>query len=331
MGTRSPASASSPATKRNYSLRPKLNIMSPTRPDQRANAVLTICTAGLVTTAQDTTIKWLSGSYPFHEMQTIRCGVALLCVTLFAWHQGGFGFLAVPHLPLVILRGLLLAVASMLFYLAAAAMPYPEAVAMYFTMPLLVALLAGPFLGERVPLFRWLAVAAGFAGVVIILRPGSAVFEPAALVALAAAVCYAFGNLMTRPLSSRIEAVPLAVWQNAMYVAVALVLSARFGTGSRHTTAHVSLDYLTRGWIWPTLFDFLLIAVLGASTGLLMVLYTLSYRLAESSYVAPFEYSAMFWAVLFSFFIWHQWPDVTALLGIGLIVGSGLFLAIRDR
>jgi drug/metabolite transporter (DMT)-like permease len=300
-------------------------------PDRRANAVLAICTAGFITTAQDTTIKWLSGSYPFHEMQTIRCGAALACVAMFAIHQCGVRSLIMPQLPLVLLRGLLLAVASMLFYLAAAAMPYPEAVAMYFTMPLLVAILAGPLLGERVPLYRWLAVGVGFAGVVIILRPGSALFEPAAAIALLAALCYAFGNILTRPLSTSVQAAPLAFWQNAMYLAVALVLSAVFATGSLHTTGHISLEYLTRGWLWPTTFDFVLIAGLGVSTGVLIVLYTAAYRLADSSFIAPFEYWAMFWAVLFSFAIWHQWPEFATLAGIALIVGSGLFLAARER
>ena len=304
---------------------------SPARPDRRAAALLSIGAACLVTAGQDTTLKWLSGSYPFPEMQTIRCGTALACVAAYALWVGGPGSLATPRLGLVLLRGGLLALASALFYVAAAAMPYPEVVALYFTMPLLVAILAGPVLGEHVPLYRWGAVSAGFVGVAIILRPGSALFEPAALVALAAALCYALGNVLTRPLSSTLQAAPLAFWQNVMYLAVALVLSAVFGSGGLHMTGHVSLDYLTRGWLWPTGGDLALIMALGTTTGLLMVLFTLAYRLADASFVAPFEYSMIVWAILFSFLVWNDWPTASALAGIGLIVGSGLFLAVRDR
>ncbi len=299
-------------------------------PDHRANAVLTICAAACLTSLQDTTIKWLSTSYPFHEMQTIRCLSALPVVLLFVLREGGLASLATPQLPMVVLRGLLLAIASVLFYLAAAAMPFPEAVALYFTMPLLIAGLAGPLLGEQVPLFRWLAVAIGFAGVVVILRPGTSLFEPAALFALASALCYALGNILTRPLAAA-GAAPLAFWQCLMYVAVAVGLASVFGTGALHTSGHVSLDYLTRGWLWAPLPDLLLIVALGLSTGILMVLFTLAYRLAESSFVAPFEYTAMFWAVLFSFAIWHQLPDATAFVGILLIAGSGLFLIAAER
>ena len=293
--------------------------------------MLAIGAACLVTSAQDSTLKWLSGSYPFPEMQTIRCGTALACVGAYAVAVGGAGSLATPRFGLVLLRGLLLAMASALFYVAVAAMPYPEAVALYFTMPLLVALLAGPLLGERVPLYRWGAVLAGFVGVAIILRPGSALFEPAALVALASALCYALGNVLTRPLSATVPAAPLAFWQNVMYVALALLLSAVFGSGSLHMTSHVSLDYLTRGWLWPTGPDLALIMLLGISTGLLMVLFTLAYRLADASFVAPFEYSMIVWAILFSFLIWREWPAATALAGMALIVASGLYLAARDR
>ena len=297
---------------------------------RKAEAVATMLAACIITALQDSTIKWMSGSYPFHEMQTIRCGVALLCVFGFVVWQGGLTALKAPRMPLVIFRGLLLGIASVLFYLCAAAMPYPEAVALYFTMPLLVAGLASPLMGERVPLYRWIAVGIGFCGVLVILRPGSALFEPAAFFALAAAAFYAVGNLLTRPLSGRVGLGALAFWQNFMYVAVAVVLSLAFGDGTHRMTGHVSLDYLTRGWIMPTLPDLALIVVLGISTGSLMVLYTLAYRLAESSFVAPFEYSAMLWAVLVSFLIWHQWPEPWALLGIALISAGGLFLFATD-
>ena len=298
---------------------------------RHAEAALAISAACVLSTAQDTAIKWLSGAYPFPEMQTIRCGVALTLVGAFAVGAGGVRSLLMRQWPLVVARGLLLALASALFYLTAAAMPYPEAVALYFTMPLLVAALSAPILRERVPPLRWGAVATGLVGVLFILRPGAAAFEPAAFLGLGCALLYALGNLMTRPLSRKLAPAPLAFWQNAMYLAVALALSALFGGGERHVASHVSLDYLTRGWLWPTLDDFALIGALGVSTAALFGLFTLGYRRAEASFVAPFEYSAIVWAVLFSFAVWGQWPDVFAALGIGLIVGAGLVLAFRDR
>lgn len=308
-----------------------IGTLEPLKLNQKPQALIAICTACFVTSLQDVTIKWMSGSYPFHEMQTIRCGVALICVLAWVVSTGGIRSLLIGQLPLALLRGALLAVASILFYIAAAGMKYPEAVAIYFTMPLIVVILAGVVMKEHVAGFRWAAVTIGFAGVLFILRPGSALFAPIALVALASALFYALGNVLTRPLSGRATAAPLAFWQTLMYFATAVLLSLVFGAGQLHITSSVSLDYLTRGWMWPSAMDLAIIVALGFSTAFLMIVFTHAYRLADSSFVAPFEFSAMLWAVLFSFGILHQLPDLIPVAGIALIMASGLFLAGKDR
>lgn len=294
-------------------------------------AILTIMSAGAITSVQDVFIKWISGDYPFHQMQTIRC-LAAMPIVIFAllwrepmsalWQQGWTRIMG---------RGLVYGVASVCFYVTATAMPFAEAVALYFTMPLLIAALAGPVLGERVALHRWIAVVAGFAGIVVLLRPGSGVFEPAALVGLVCATLYAVGHLMTRKLVAGISSGVMAVHQCAMYVAVAGVISLVFGWGGLEMGGHPSLVYITRPWIWLPLEDLLFVMFIGASTGLLMVLFTLAYRLADSSFVAPFEYSTMFWAMLASYLILGEVPDATTFTGIGLVMGAGLFMLFMDR
>lgn len=302
--------------------------MSPNRP---LAAVLTVMSAAAITSVQDVSIKGISGDYPFHEMQTIRCASAMLVVVpVLLWGEPlkalwQFGW------PRILGRGLLYAIASVCFYLTAAAMPFPEAVALYYTMPLLVAALAGPVLGERVPLYRWIAVGGGFAGILVMMRPGSGVFEPAALIGVTCATLYAIGHLITRSFVAGISTAVIAVHQNAMYLATAIAIALVFGWGGLEVSGHPSLVYLTRPWVWPTTPDLLLMAGVGLSTGLLMVLFTLAYRLAPSSFVAPFEYSSMFWAVLFSYLILGDVPDRTAMTGIALIVGAGLFMLLMDR
>jgi drug/metabolite transporter (DMT)-like permease len=301
------------------------------RTNAKLAAALTICAAVAISALQDNFIKWISGDYPFHQMQTIRCLAAMpMIVFCFLWGEG-ISAMRTQRLGLVLLRSLILATASVMFYLTAAAMPFPEAVALYFTMPLFIAALAGPFLGESVRLYRWLAVTAGFGGVVVMLRPGVGVFEPASLFGLTSALLYAAGHMMTRPLGAVISAQTLALYQNIMYIAVALFLSAVFGWGWIDTDLHPSLYYLTRGWVWPSLPDVLFICFLGTTTGILMVIITVAYRLADSSFVAPFEYTAMFWAVLFSYLIFGHLPDLWAVTGIALVLGSGLFMLIMDR
>ncbi|MBG1231875.1 DMT family transporter [Aestuariivirga litoralis] len=300
-------------------------------PNRRAGAILAVSAACCLTTLQDVGIKWISGAYPFHEMQTIRCAIGLCMILLVVVSRRGLRSLTVPDLPLALLRGGLLAMASVLFYLALSGMNYPEAVAMYFTMPLWVVPLAALFFHERVPAFRWLAVAVGFIGVLFILKPGTALFAAIAILALLAAFFYALGNVLTRPLSRTTDAVSVAFWQNVMYLAAAVILAAIFGSGKLHMTGHVSLDYLTRGWLWPSARDFVIMALIGCCTGVLMVLMTYAYQLADSSFVAPFEFSQMVWAIALSFLIWRQLPDVYAFIGIALILGSGILVALWER
>jgi S-adenosylmethionine uptake transporter len=152
------------------------------------------------------------------------------------------------------------------------------------------------------------------------------------LLGILCALLYAIGHLMTRRLGPGISTSVLAVHQNAMYLATAGAIALVFGWGGLEVGGqHPSLVYISRPWVWPTLGDALFIMLIGVSTGLLMVLFTLAYRLADSSFVAPFEYSAMFWAVLASYLILGEMPDATAFAGIGLIVGAGLFMLLMDR
>ncbi|MEZ5926020.1 MAG: DMT family transporter [Hyphomicrobiaceae bacterium] len=301
------------------------------RPDRSVVAVLTILSAAAITSVQDVLIKWISGDYPFHQMQAIRC-LAAMPIVVFAllwnepiqrlWAEGWRQSLG---------RGLIYAIASVCFYLTATAMPFAEAVAIYFTMPLLVAALAGRVLGEWVPVHRWVAVVLGFAGILVMLRPGFRVFEPAALVGLLCALLYAVGHLLTRRMGLQVSTSVLAVHQNVMYLASAILISLVFGWGGFEMTSHPSLAYVSRPWVWPSLEDALFIMFLGASTGLLMVLFTLAYRLADSSFVAPFEYSAMFWAVVTSYVILGEFADLMSFIGMAMIVGAGLFMLVMDR
>jgi drug/metabolite transporter (DMT)-like permease len=300
--------------------------------DHQPRAILAICSAAFVTNLQDTVIKAFSGSYPFHEMQTLR-GFTALCIVIavLIWREGGVVQLPAAILASVIARGLALSLASALYYLCAAAMPLPAAVALYFTMPIIIALLAGPVLGERVEGIRWLAVGVGFAGILVMLRPDAGVFEPAALFGLAAAGLYATGNLMTRSLASKISPLQLIFWQSLMYLVVPVALSAVFGRGTLEINSHVSLRYLTRGWVMPSERDLALFLVVGLGTAVLYWLYTAAYRLAQSSFVAPFEYSAMFWAAIFSFIAFGQIPGSGMIAGSALIAAGGLLLIWMDR
>ena len=301
--------------------------------DDAPLAVLSICGGVALAASLDAAVKWLSGDYPVHQLLVLRCIVAVPVLFVLAGMRGREIATVHPRWPVVVLRALIMCSAYLAFVMAIAAMPIADAVAIYFTLPLFVAALAGPMLGEKVGLERWLAILAGFLGVLIMIRPGAGVFEPAALLALYAAFAYATGQMLTRWLGFGLRAPVLAFHQNVVYLLVGLILSLVFGFGQFATEVHPSIDFMLRGWATPTPGDLVLILGLGVIAGLAMLFYTQAYRLTESNLVAPFEYTAMIWATFYGLVLFGEFPDWITGAGAALVIGAGLYMlrAVRRR
>ena len=206
-----------------------------------------------------------------------------------------------------------------------------DAAAIYFSMPMILSLLSGLVIGEPVPLRQWLAMIVAFIGVIIVIRPGSSVFEPASLIMLAATACYALGHMLTRPLGARVSTLVIGLYQNLAFLVLAAILGLLFGSGGWHMTAHPSLSYLTAAWTMPSAFHLLLMGFIGATAAAAILLFTQAYALAEPSFVAPFEYTGLFWAVLFGFVIWDVFPGPSTLTGAALVIAAGLFMLRSSR
>lgn len=302
------------------------------RPQQRLKGALILSAAVFVTGAQDAFIKNLSGSYPVHEMQTFRAAAALLPVLGWIVASGGLRLLLRTRPSgLLLARSAILSLASLSFYVSLAGMPFADAVAIYFSMPLMIAALSGLLIGERVPPWRWAAVAIGFAGVIIVQHPGFGVFEPASLVVLFSTLCYAVGLMLTRPVGMRVNSAVMGFWQLAGFLVTGVALSLVFGSGAFHDSAHPSLAYLTAGWTRPTAFDLAQMLGFGLAAALATILYTAGYKVAAPSFVAPFEYSSLIWASVWGFALWGDVPGAATFAGAALIVAAGLGMIVREQ
>ena len=299
--------------------------------ETRFKAILCVLAAVGVSSTQDAITKSMSGSFSVYEAVIFRCIGSLPVLIPLLQRVGGTSALATPLLNWVLLRSLILCGGYFSFVLAIAAMPIANGVAIYFTMPFFVAGLAGPFLNERVRLYRWLAIVAAFAGVLVMVRPGAQAFEPAALLSLASAAFYAVGQMMGRKLSQSVAPAVMATWQNVIYFAIALLLCLLFNTFGPFHFSHKSLLFLSRPWVWPSLADAAIMLVNGVFAGMGMVLFVTAYKLAESSFVAPFEYSSMIWAVTFGILVFGDFPDRYTLAGAAVVVIAGLLMVWRDR
>jgi drug/metabolite transporter (DMT)-like permease len=299
--------------------------------DNHRKAIALAAAAVLLATIQDSIVKSVSGSYPAYEAMMFRGFASTPVLAALLLFRSSLASLKTPFLAWLLLRGLVLASAYLTFILSIATLPIANALAIYFSMPFIVAALSKPFLGEHVPWFRWVAMASAFVGVLAIMRPGTSSFEPASLFALWSAFGYAIGQMMGRHMSGKVPPLVVANIQNAVYLTVAVALLVIFTVFDFSGSTHKSLAFLTRPFAWPTQNDFLMLLVMGLLSSAAMLCFISAYNNAPANFVAPFEYSGIVWAMLFGIVFFNDIPDSWTTIGIAIIVIAGLWMLWMDR
>ena len=283
----------------------------PTR-HQPTLGILLILAAGLLLASQDALSKSLTAVYPLLLVVWLRyLSQSVLMLALFAPRMG-LNLLRTQRPLLQLVRGLSLVAITLLFYSALRFIPLGEATAVIFLAPLVVIVLSATWLKEHISRGLWLSVGVGLLGVLLIVRPGGALFTPAILLPLGAAFCFGLYQLLTRRLSA------------TDHPATSNFLSALVGT--------LSVSVLLP-WFWqtPTLVDGLLMATLGATAMTGHMLLTHAYRFGSAASLAPFTYVQIVTATLLGMLFFDHTPDIWAILGMAVIILSGAALAWGQR
>ena len=279
----------------------------------------------------DVAIKFLSGGYALHQVVLIRSVIGLLIiVAVIAPMTTGWAIARTKKLKMHMLRGLCVVFANMTFFLGLAAMPLADAVAIFFISPLVITLFSVLFLGEVVGPRRWAAIAVGFIGVVVMMRPGTQAFQVASLLPLAAAFCYAGIHIITRRIGGTESAATMAFYIQLMFIVVGVMFGLFVGDGRFGDQSDPSLAFLLRAWSWPVVADYPIFLIIGVGIGIGGYLISQAYRVAEASYIAPFEYLALPISVIFGMIVFSEFPGVWDYLGMALILGAGLFTVWRE-
>jgi S-adenosylmethionine uptake transporter len=285
----------------------------------------------------DMLIKQLSDGYPLHQMVFTRSLIGIAFSLVLVQIEGGISILKTRRSLLHLFRGLVIVISNLTFFTALAVVPLAEATALFFVAPLMITLLSIPLLGEKVGVYRLGAVAAGFVGVAIMLRPWQSGEERHAgylilLMPVFAAFTYALYQILTRKLGASTKASAMAVYIQAIFILVSLGFFLVAGDGRfAENAGNESTRFLLRAWVWPEGGDIWLFLGLGFNSA--VVAYTLAqaYRLADAATIAPFEYVGLPLAVMWGWLIWGEVPGPTVTAGILLIMGSGLFVFLRER
>ncbi len=262
--------------------------------------------------ALDATGKYLSHFYSVAQITWARYAGHLVLALALAVRHHGRTFARTRRLPLQLARSALLLAATLFGFSGLARVPLAEATAVSFLAPVFIVLLSRPLLGERVSAGRWIAVAAGFAGVLLVVRPGGAVFRPAILLTISMALLNALYQLLTRKLAG--EDAYTTLFYTALVGTVGMAIALPWTSGPPVRPEHMPL-----------------FAVLGLTGGGAHLLLIHAYNRAPAAMVTPFAYVQMIWAVLFGALLFGQMPDGVSSLGMAAIVASGVGLALLER
>lgn len=283
----------------------------PTSPDNLRAGILWMLTTTLMFVAMDTCVKVLVADYPTLQVVWGRYffQIVILCVFLAPKLTA---LLRTQSLKFQLLRSVFLLGATLCFFQSLNTLQVAEACAIMFTAPLIVTALAPLILKEKVGIRRWMSVLIGFAGAMIIIRPGAAAADISAFWALGGAACYACYQISTRALSSQ-DPVLTTLFYSALLGAVAMSFVTPF-----HFTQPD-----TMGW--------LLMLASGAFGTLGHFSMIKAFTQAEATKIAPFSYSNLIWASIIGFALFGTLPDVWTYIGAFVIVLSGLYIAHREK
>ncbi len=260
----------------------------------------------------------------------LRALIGLALVLILIRYFGGWSQLRTTRPGLHLLRGFLLVVANAFFFLGLSTMPLATAVTLFFSAPFFICMFARPFLGESVGAQRWLAIAVGMTGVVILANPRGADFSWTIILPVLAALTYSMMVMMTRKLGIRDSAGTMNFYIQISFLWFSTVSGILIGHGQFNVFDEPALDFLLRSWLWPSFADFQLIAICASAAAAGAYLLSQSYRIGEASAVAPFEYSSLPFAVVVGFVLWGDLPGLREYIGSALIICSGLVVVYSE-
>lgn len=295
------------------------------------SGVLFALGGGIVLSCNDLAIKALSGGYALHQVMLIRAAISLAIILgVIRVSGGGFGQLLTRRPLEHLFRVSIVMISNITYFVGLSLMPLADAVATAFVAPMLVTLMSALVLGEKVGPRRWAAVAVGMAGVLVMTRPGAGVIQPAAVLVLISALCYASSHMMTRRMRGTESAMTLNFFVHCGFILVSLCFGLVVGDGHLAQPPGSTWEFLLRPWHWPPSGDWWAFALTGIAVGAGGLMMSQAYRTSEAALVAPFEYVGMPMAIFWGIAFFGTWPDLTAWIGIALICGAGLYTLWRE-
>ena len=260
-------------------------------------------------------VRWLGPYFPLGEIVFFRAGFGMAVIVVAAFLMGGPALLMTKRIDAHALRSIAGTISMFGNFAGYIFLPMADATAIGFAAPLFVVILAASMLGERVHITRWSAVVIGFTGVLLIAGPEASLNSAAAAgagFALLGAATSALAMIFLRRMSAHEHSITIAFYFMA-------------------TSTAISLLTLPFGWVLPNGEQAAILILGGLAGGVGQLFLSYSYRYAEASVLAPFDYIAMIWAVLLGYFWFAELPTVQVWIGTAIVIAAGLVILWRER
>lgn len=301
------------------------------RPQRVAFGIILIVATALTISIQDVVFKLFSHNLTLWQIFALRGLLALPALFVIGWIRGQFKH--VLHLSFQawpLLRGISLTITFLAFYAAIPFLSLSTVGAANYMAPIFVALLSAHVIGEAVGRMGWISVLLGFAGVILLLQPGTDAFSPFALLPLMGAVFYAVGHLITRTRCQTIPAAALSLSLNTVMLLTGVMISSVLIAWQPPSEFVENYPYIFGTWAPVGLKDWLILALLAGFTVSIGMMLARAYQIAPPATIATFEYSYLVFVAAWDILFFSIFPSPTSLMGMVIIVIAGL-LVIRGR
>ena len=269
--------------------------------------------AYLLFSALDGSAKWLVGSLPVIVVVWLRFLIHVIVAGAVFFPLRGLDLFRTRHLRLHVLRGLMVIAMTGVNFWALQFLQLTVTASIFFSVPIIIALVSATAFGEKLDTGRWVAIVAGFAGVLTIVHPGSADFHPAMLLSVVNAILYAFFMMMTRH---------LAAYDSPETIQYLPAIGAAIGLAPFALAAWEAPS----GWL-----EWTVACLLGVLGGIGHYLLALAHRYAPSSVIAPFLYQQVVYMALFGYLVFGDVPGPGVWIGAPIVIASGLYLFAQER
>ena len=301
------------------------------RQNNNPKGILYILLAMMVFSVQDGIMKHIYNFVSLYEVYLVRTVISFVLILTFLILTKKPIVFKSKYPLLTFFRVILFFFGFSSFYISLTVLPLGTATALFFVTPFLITIFAHFFLKEEIGMRRWSAVVVGFIGVYIALNPDFSNFNYLSLLPILCAFCYSLSMIIIKKTSDKDS----VYTQTFTFYIGAIILSIIFyfiiGDGQYNTSDHPASQFIFREWFVDFKSNVLLMSITGVTATVAFLFLFTAYSIASPSVISPFEYSILFWSPLIGWLYFDEIPTLSTVIGILIIVSSGIYIFIREK